>query len=193
VSGSKGGKQDAHLQSALWRCAQQESLGGLCLPLNVLGGAPAAPGGLTGCQGTSGSEVCCAVSSSVSAAAAAALSQAKTRELKQNLNNEFRSIHELCMFVLANTRKVELLRATLTALAAYLSWIPPGVCFRKMGAGPALGTGDRTCVQPAQQQQQRQQPACPLCLQPPGFVCLPGLTWRALWLSLLCCCCRLHL
>lgn len=52
--------------------------------------------------------------------------QAKTRELKQNLNNEFRSIHELCMFVLANTRKVELLRATLTALAAYLSWIPPG-------------------------------------------------------------------
>jgi hypothetical protein len=54
------------------------------------------------------------------------LLQAKTRELKQNLNNEFRSIHELCMFVLANTRKVELLRATLTALAAYLSWIPPG-------------------------------------------------------------------
>lgn len=54
------------------------------------------------------------------------LVQAKTRELKQNLNNEFRSIHELCMFVLSNTRKVELLRATLTALAAYLSWIPPG-------------------------------------------------------------------
>lgn len=52
--------------------------------------------------------------------------KAKTRDLKQNLNNEFRSIHELCMFVLANTRKVELLRATLTALAAYLSWIPPG-------------------------------------------------------------------
>lgn len=52
--------------------------------------------------------------------------QAKTRELKQNLNNEFRSIHELCMFVLTNTRKVELLRATLTALAAYLSWVPPG-------------------------------------------------------------------
>jgi hypothetical protein len=55
-----------------------------------------------------------------------AVPQAKTRELKQNLNNEFRSIHELCMFVLANTHKVELLRATLTALAAYLSWIPPG-------------------------------------------------------------------
>jgi exportin-1 len=55
-----------------------------------------------------------------------ARTQAKTRDLKQTLNNEFRSIHELCMFVLANTRKVELLRATLTALAAYLSWIPPG-------------------------------------------------------------------
>lgn len=57
------------------------------------------------------------------------LLQAKTRELKQTLNNEFRSIHELCMFVLGNTRKTELIRATLTALAAYLSWIPPGYIF----------------------------------------------------------------
>lgn len=72
------------------------------------------------------------------------LLQAKTRELKQNLNNEFRSIHELCMFVLANTRKVELLRATLTALAAYLSWIPPGVCCCELdSAGPALGNKRR--------------------------------------------------
>ena len=55
--------------------------------------------------------------------------QAKTRELKQTLNTEFRSIHELCMFVLGNTRKTELIKATLTALAAYLSWIPPGYIF----------------------------------------------------------------
>eukprot|EP00878_Enallax_costatus_P008164 GHUV01008537.1.p1 GENE.GHUV01008537.1~~GHUV01008537.1.p1 ORF type:complete len:557 (+),score=174.07 GHUV01008537.1:920-2590(+) len=57
------------------------------------------------------------------------LTQAKTRELKQTLNTEFRSIHELCMFVLGNTRKTELIKATLTALAAYLSWIPPGYIF----------------------------------------------------------------
>lgn len=84
------------------------------------------------------------------------LLQAKTRELKQNLNNEFRSIHELCMFVLANTRKVELLRATLTALAAYLSWIPPGACC--CSAGPALGNKRR--LLPSHQEQRRQQPRC---------------------------------
>ena len=32
------------------------------------------------------------------------------QELKASLNNEFRLIHELCVFVLTNTRKVELIR-----------------------------------------------------------------------------------
>lgn len=65
--------------------------------------------------------------------------QAKTRELKLSLNTEFRSIHELCMFVLLNTRKTELLRATLTALAAYLSWVPPGYIFESQLVTALLG------------------------------------------------------
>ena len=32
------------------------------------------------------------------------------QELKASLNHEFRLIHELCVFVLTNTRKVELIR-----------------------------------------------------------------------------------
>eukprot|EP00882_Tetradesmus_deserticola_P001199 GHRQ01001297.1.p1 GENE.GHRQ01001297.1~~GHRQ01001297.1.p1 ORF type:complete len:1084 (+),score=646.45 GHRQ01001297.1:232-3483(+) len=67
------------------------------------------------------------------------LTQAKTRELKLTLNNEFRSIHELCMFVLLSTRKTELLRATLTALAAYLSWVPPGYIFESQLVTALLG------------------------------------------------------
>ncbi|KIY95402.1 putative Exportin-1 [Monoraphidium neglectum] len=50
----------------------------------------------------------------------------KTRHLKHTLNAQFRMIHELCTFVLLNTRKESLVRATLTALHAYLSWVPVG-------------------------------------------------------------------
>jgi exportin-1 len=57
------------------------------------------------------------------------LTQAKTKELKASLNSEFRLIHELCVFVLMNTRKVELVRATLDTLAAYLTWVPLGYIF----------------------------------------------------------------
>ncbi|KAG1655478.1 hypothetical protein FOA52_008673 [Chlamydomonas sp. UWO 241] len=57
------------------------------------------------------------------------LTQAKTKELKSSLNNEFRLIHELCVFVLMNTRKVELVRATLDTLNAYLTWVPLGYIF----------------------------------------------------------------
>lgn len=57
------------------------------------------------------------------------LTQAKTKDLKASLNNEFRLIHELCVFVLMNTRKVELVRATLDTLNAYLTWVPLGYIF----------------------------------------------------------------
>lgn len=57
------------------------------------------------------------------------LTQAKTRELKNSLNQQFTLIHDLCLFVLANTRRQELVRATLSALAAYLSWVPAGYIF----------------------------------------------------------------
>lgn len=59
--------------------------------------------------------------------------QDKTRHLKQTLNTQFRMIHELCTFVLLNTRKESLVRATLTALHAYLSWVPVGCAARARG------------------------------------------------------------
>uniref|UniRef100_A0A7S0WF70 Importin N-terminal domain-containing protein n=1 Tax=Chlamydomonas leiostraca TaxID=1034604 RepID=A0A7S0WF70_9CHLO len=57
------------------------------------------------------------------------LTQAKTKELKTSLNSEFRLIHELCVFVLCNTRKPDLIRATLDTLAVYLTWVPLGYIF----------------------------------------------------------------
>ncbi len=55
--------------------------------------------------------------------------QAKTKELKTTLNSEFGLIHELCVFVLLNTRKPDLIRATLDTLAVYLTWVPLGYIF----------------------------------------------------------------
>ena len=52
--------------------------------------------------------------------------QAKTAELKQSLNREFALIHDLCLFVLNNSQKADLVRATLATLAAYLTWVPLG-------------------------------------------------------------------
>ena len=47
-------------------------------------------------------------------------------ELKQSLNSEFALIHDLCLFVLNNSQKADLVRATLGTLAAYLTWVPLG-------------------------------------------------------------------
>lgn len=55
--------------------------------------------------------------------------QAKERELKATLNNEFRLIHEICVFVLCNTRKPDLIRTTLDTLSVYLTWVPLGYIF----------------------------------------------------------------
>ena len=57
------------------------------------------------------------------------LTQAKTKELKASLNSEFRLIHELCHFVLQHSQKPELIKATLSALHSYLSWVPLGYVF----------------------------------------------------------------
>mmetsp|Transcript_13459 Transcript_13459/g.38211 ORF Transcript_13459/g.38211 Transcript_13459/m.38211 type:complete len:1071 (+) Transcript_13459:123-3335(+) len=57
------------------------------------------------------------------------LTQAKIKELKNSLNNEFRLIHELCLFVLNASQRGDLIRATLACLHAYLSWIPLGYIF----------------------------------------------------------------
>ena len=55
--------------------------------------------------------------------------QAKTQELKNSLNNEFRAIHELCLFVLNASQKPDLIKATLTTLHAFLSWVPLAYIF----------------------------------------------------------------
>jgi hypothetical protein len=55
--------------------------------------------------------------------------QAKTKELKNSLNQEFRLIHELCLFVLSASQRADLIRATLSTLHAFLSWVPVGYIF----------------------------------------------------------------
>ncbi|XP_062104809.1 protein EXPORTIN 1B-like [Humulus lupulus] len=57
------------------------------------------------------------------------MTQSKIKELKQSLNSEFQLIHELCLYVLSASQRIELIRATLSALHAFLSWIPLGYIF----------------------------------------------------------------
>ncbi|XP_078432688.1 protein EXPORTIN 1A-like isoform X2 [Wolffia australiana] len=57
------------------------------------------------------------------------MTQQKIKELKQSLNSEFQLIHELCLYVLSASRRAELIRATLSTLHAFLSWIPLGYIF----------------------------------------------------------------
>ncbi|KAL9689395.1 hypothetical protein QQ045_009780 [Rhodiola kirilowii] len=57
------------------------------------------------------------------------MTQQKIKELKQSLNSEFQLIHELCLYVLSASQRVELIQATLATLHAFLSWIPLGYIF----------------------------------------------------------------
>ncbi|KAB2596947.1 exportin-1-like [Pyrus ussuriensis x Pyrus communis] len=57
------------------------------------------------------------------------MTQLKIKELKQSLNSEFQLIHELCLYVLSASQRTELIRATLSTLHAFLSWIPLGYIF----------------------------------------------------------------
>ncbi|XP_024637721.1 protein EXPORTIN 1A isoform X2 [Medicago truncatula] len=57
------------------------------------------------------------------------MTQQKIKELKQSLNSEFQLIHELCLYVLSASQRAELIRATLSTLHAFLSWIPLGYIF----------------------------------------------------------------
>ncbi|GKV06991.1 hypothetical protein SLEP1_g18801 [Rubroshorea leprosula] len=57
------------------------------------------------------------------------MTQQKIKELKQSLNSEFQLIHELCLYVLSASQRPELIRATLSTLHAFLSWIPLGYIF----------------------------------------------------------------
>ncbi|TYI71095.1 hypothetical protein E1A91_D08G270300v1 [Gossypium mustelinum] len=57
------------------------------------------------------------------------MTQQKIKELKQSLNSEFQLIHELCLYVQSASQRTELIRATLSTLHAFLSWIPLGYIF----------------------------------------------------------------
>ncbi|PNY11488.1 exportin-1-like protein [Trifolium pratense] len=57
------------------------------------------------------------------------MTQQKIKDLKQSLNSEFQLIHELCLYVLSVSQRTELIRATLSTLHAFLSWIPLGYIF----------------------------------------------------------------
>ena len=57
------------------------------------------------------------------------MTQAKVKDLKNSLNNEFKLIYELCMFALEKSQRAELLKSTMATLYAFLSWIPLGYIF----------------------------------------------------------------
>ncbi|KAL6533430.1 Exportin-1 [Orobanche minor] len=57
------------------------------------------------------------------------MTQQKIKELKESMNSEFQLIHELCLYVLSASQRAELIRATLSTLHAFLSWIPVGYIF----------------------------------------------------------------
>lgn len=57
------------------------------------------------------------------------MTQQKIKDLKQSLNSEFQLIHGLCLYVLSASQRPELIRATLSTLHAFLSWIPLGYIF----------------------------------------------------------------
>jgi exportin-1 len=57
------------------------------------------------------------------------LTQAKTKELKSSFNEQFSAVHELCLMVLNASSKPDLIRATLSTLHAFLSWVPLGYIF----------------------------------------------------------------
>ncbi|KAL5978523.1 Exportin-1 [Asimina triloba] len=68
------------------------------------------------------------------------MTQQKIKELKQSLNSEFQLIHELCLYVLSASQRMELIRATLATLHAFLSWIPLGYIFESPLVGAVLET-----------------------------------------------------
>jgi len=55
--------------------------------------------------------------------------QAKTKELKSSFNEQFSAVHELCLMVLNASQRPDLIRATLSTLHAFLSWVPLGYIF----------------------------------------------------------------
>lgn len=57
------------------------------------------------------------------------LTSAKIKELKSSFNEQFAQVHQLCLMVLNASTKPDLVRATLSTLNAFLSWVPLGYIF----------------------------------------------------------------
>lgn len=54
------------------------------------------------------------------------LTVAKAKEMKGSFNDQFASVHELCIMALNASQKPDLIKATLSTLNAFLSWVPLG-------------------------------------------------------------------
>lgn len=54
------------------------------------------------------------------------MTSSKTKEMKSQFNQQFAAVHELCLMVLNASQKQDLIRATLSTLNAFLSWVPLG-------------------------------------------------------------------
>jgi exportin-1 len=57
------------------------------------------------------------------------MTQAKIKDLKSQLCNEFAEIFQLCQEVLEKATKPSLIKATLDTLLRFLNWIPLGFIF----------------------------------------------------------------
>lgn len=57
------------------------------------------------------------------------MTAAKTKTLKERLNQEFAQIFQLCDFVLQKSQQANLLNVTLQTLQRFLTWIPLGYIF----------------------------------------------------------------
>ena len=57
------------------------------------------------------------------------MTQAKTKNLKNQMCGEFSDIFQLCLEVLEKANKPTLIRATLRTLLRFLNWIPLGYIF----------------------------------------------------------------
>ncbi|KFD59005.1 hypothetical protein M514_00168 [Trichuris suis] len=57
------------------------------------------------------------------------MTQSKANHLKQQFCTEFRSVFELCQFILTNSSNGSLVEATLETLLRFLNWIPVGYIF----------------------------------------------------------------
>jgi len=51
---------------------------------------------------------------------------AKTKEMKGSFNEQFASVHELCLMVLTASARPDLIKATLMTLNSFLGWVPLG-------------------------------------------------------------------